>query len=74
MTAPYMHDGSIATLADVVWHYNQAISDQETPGDPAASYKPLYLDTDEQSQLVSFLESLSCDPPPADVLAPPNLP
>jgi len=74
LTAPYMHDGSIATLADVVWHYNQAIADQDTPGDPAASYKPLYLDDDEQAQLVSFLESLTCDPPPADVLAEPILP
>ena len=33
LTAPYMHDGSIATLADVVWHYNQGISDENTPGD-----------------------------------------
>ena len=22
LTAPYMHDGSLATLEDVVWHYN----------------------------------------------------
>jgi cytochrome c peroxidase len=74
LTAPYMHDGSIATLADVVWHYNQAIADQDTPGAPAASYKPLYLSDDEQAALVAFLESLACDPPPADVLAAPTLP
>ncbi len=63
LTAPYMHDGSIATLADVVWHYSQAIPDQDTPGTPAASFKALYLTDDEQSALVAFLESLSCDPP-----------
>jgi hypothetical protein len=57
-----------------VWHYSQAIPDQDTPGTPAASFKPLYLTDDEQAALVAFLESLSCDPPPADVLAAPTLP
>ncbi len=56
LTAPYMHDGSIATLADVVWHYNQGISDENTPGAPTASFRPLYLSTDEQAALVAFLE------------------
>jgi cytochrome c peroxidase len=74
LTAPYMHDGSIATLADVVWHYNQGISDENTPGAPAASFRPLYLSTDEQAALVAFLESLESEPPAADVLAPPMLP
>jgi cytochrome c peroxidase len=74
LTGPYMHDGSIATLADVVWHYNQGISDENTPGAPAASFKPLYLSDDEQAALVAFLESLASAPPPADVLAPPTLP
>jgi len=74
VTAPYMHDGSIATLADVVWHYNQGISDETTPGAGAASFRPLYLSTDEQADLVEFLESLASAPPPADVLARPTLP
>jgi cytochrome c peroxidase len=74
LTAPYMHDGSMATLADVVWHYNQGIADQDTPGVPAASFNSLYLSDDEQAALVAFLESLVCDSPPADVLAPPLLP
>ena len=69
-----MHDGSIATLADVVWHYNQGISDENTPGAPAASFKPLYLSDDEQAALVAFLESLASALPAADVLAPPTLP
>jgi cytochrome c peroxidase len=74
LTAPYMHDGSIETLADVVWHYNQGIPDQSSPGAPAASFKPLYLSDDEQAALVAFLESLASAPPPAAVLASPTLP
>ncbi len=74
LTAPYMHDGSIATLADVVWHYSQGIAEPNTPGAQASPFKALYLSADEQASLVSFLESLNCDPPPADVLTPPTLP
>jgi len=74
MTAPYMHDGSMATLADVVWHYSQGIPDQTNPGAPSATFRPLYLDDDEQSSLVAFLEALVSTPPPADALAPPTLP
>ncbi len=74
LTAPYMHDGSIATLDDVVWHYNQAETTPNTPGAATASFKPLYLTSDEQAELVAFLEALTCDPPPADVLAAPTLP
>jgi len=74
MTAPYMHDGSIATLADVVWHYSQGITDENTPGAPTASFKPLYLSADEQAALVAFLESTASALPPAEVIAPPTLP
>jgi cytochrome c peroxidase len=74
LTAPYMHDGSMTTLADVVWHYNQGIADQSNPGTPAASFRPLYLSGDEQSALVAFLESLVSAPPPESVLAAPMLP
>jgi cytochrome c peroxidase len=74
LTAPYMHDGSIASLADVVWHYNQGIAAPNTPGFQAAPFRPLYLSADEQTALVAFLEALTCDPPPADVLAAPMLP
>jgi len=80
LTPPYMHDGSLATLGDVVWHYSQGIVDQSTPSaDPsmppaaAASFKPLYLSTDEQAQLVAFLESLESGPPPG-TSSPPTLP
>jgi cytochrome c peroxidase len=74
MTPPYMHDGSIATLSEVVWHYSQGIPDENTPGAPTPSFKPLYLSADEQAALVAFMESLASAPPPADVIAPPTLP
>ncbi len=74
LTGPYMHDGSLATLEDVVWHYDHATPDDNLPGEPAASFKPLYLSDAEEYALVEFMQSLTCDPPPADVLAPPVLP
>lgn len=58
-TAPYMHDGQLATLADVVRFYNDG-------GGPRASkdklLEPLGLSDEEQSQLVEFLKSLSGKP------------
>src|SRR5690606_29537953 len=56
LTAPYMHDGSLATLWDVVTHYN----DGGTPNtwqDP--QIKPLGLSTIEVDQVVTFLFSLT---------------
>ncbi len=56
ITAPYMHDGSLATLWDVVDHYNK--------GGEANLYldggiEPLALTEDEIDQLVAFLFSLT---------------
>ncbi|MGH8489921.1 MAG: cytochrome c peroxidase [Gammaproteobacteria bacterium] len=58
LTAPYMHDGSFATLADVVAYYNRggyAAPDR----DPLI--EPLGLSTMEQNDVVAFLESLTGD-------------
>lgn len=58
LTAPYMHDGSFATLTDVVRFYSRG-------GGPAANLdpaiKPLGLDDIEVQDLVAFLESLTGD-------------
>ena len=55
-TAPYMHDGSLATLDDVVEFYNKG-------GRPNANLfpiiRPLRLTADEKNALVKFLESLN---------------
>lgn len=55
-TAPYMHDGSIETLEEVVEFYNEG--GRPNPYlDPAI--KPLDLSDQEKQDLVAFLRSLS---------------
>lgn len=58
LTAPYMHDGSFATLADVVAYYNRG---GYAAPDLDRLIKPLGLSTMEQNDLVVFLESLTGD-------------
>jgi cytochrome c peroxidase len=57
-TAPYMHNGSLATLTDVVRHYSE-ISPDRLHSDGEAILKPLRLNAAESADLVAFLESLS---------------
>ena len=58
---PYMHDGSLATLQEVVAHYNRGGT-----ANPHLSpeLKTLSLSETEQGALVSFLESLTGDGDP----------
>ena len=58
LTAPYMHNGSLATLRDVVKHYSE-ISPDRLHSDGEAILKPLKLTERETEDLVAFLESLS---------------
>ena len=59
-TAPYMHNGMLETLADVVVFYNNGGGhDDVMPNE----LKPLGLTTQEQSDLLAFLESLSSKTP-----------
>ncbi len=60
-TAPYMHNGSLATLEDVVRFYNQGGGSNQT-----ADLQPLGLTGAEINQLVAFLESLSSNPVPVE--------
>lgn len=55
-TAPYMHDGSLATLEEVVEFYDGGGHANPTL-DPLI--RPLGLNRDEKSALVSFLQALS---------------
>jgi len=57
-TAPYMHDGSLGSLEEVVRYYNGGGS-----GDPAQdpAIRPLRLTEEEIGALVAFLQSLTCD-------------
>ena len=61
-TAPYMHDGSIATLRDVVVHYNNGGVTNE--GDPVNDFlsggiRPLNLEDEQIDDLVAFMEALT---------------
>jgi cytochrome c peroxidase len=57
-TAPYMHDGSLATLNDVVDFYNRGGNDNPNK---STGLKPLYLSDREKHALVAFLKSLDSD-------------
>lgn len=57
-TAPYMHNGSLATLEEVVRFYNGGGGERQTAG-----LEALNLDDTQVGQLVAFLESLSSDLP-----------
>jgi cytochrome c peroxidase len=61
LTAPYMHDGSLKTLKDVVDFY--------AGGGNSNPYldkdiKPLHLSAQDRADLVAFLESLTGEKPP----------
>lgn len=59
-TAPYMHDGSIATLQEVIAHFNAG--GQNNPNkDPRMS--PLHLNPDQMQDLAAFLDALNDEQP-----------
>jgi cytochrome c peroxidase len=57
-TAPYMHNGSLATLRDVVGFYSK-LNEERLHADGERILKPLNLDPGETDDLVAFLQSLS---------------
>jgi cytochrome c peroxidase len=62
LTAPYMHDGSLATLREVVEHYNNG--GVTKPGDPVNDFlsggiRPLNLTEQQIDDLVAFMEALT---------------
>jgi cytochrome c peroxidase len=66
--APYMHDGSLETMAQVIEEYVAGGIDR-----PSRSplIGPIELDADEQADLVAFLETLTA---PNEAVATPELP
>jgi cytochrome c peroxidase len=62
VTGPYMHDGSLKTLREVVKHYNDG---GKSPGDPSVNpylsggIRPLNLSEQQIDDLVAFLETLT---------------
>jgi len=62
--APYMHDGSEATLADVIDLYDRGGIDRPSRSE---LIKPLHLTAAEKSDLIAFLDTLTAAPKPVDV-------
>jgi cytochrome c peroxidase len=60
-TAPYMHNGSLASLADVVRHYSEVDEERLHGDDGARLVRPLRLTSREALDLVSFLETLTSE-------------
>ena len=58
LTGPYMHDGRIGTLREVVRYYSE-LNVERLHGDGEQILKPLKLTAQESSDLIVFLESLS---------------
>jgi cytochrome c peroxidase len=65
LTAPYMHDGSIATLEEVLDHYaagGRSCANPQTAG-PCPSADPLItgfeLTPEQERQLIAFLQALT---------------
>jgi len=58
LTAPYMHDGQLATLADVVRHYSE-LNLERLHADGEQILQPLHLSAQEQADLIAFLRTLS---------------
>lgn len=56
LTAPYMHDGSIASLHEVIKHYSEGGKNHPNKSE---LIKPLNLTENEQKQLIAFLQSLT---------------
>jgi cytochrome c peroxidase len=64
-TGPYMHNGSLATLRDVVRHYSEVDVERLHGDDGARLVRPLRLSAQEAADLVAFLETLSAGASPA---------
>lgn len=58
VTAPYMHDGSVATLAEAIEHYAKG---GRAPRNPNKStiLRPFRLTAEEKADLIEFLRSLT---------------
>jgi cytochrome c peroxidase len=62
LTAPYMHDGSLKTLEEVVQFYNNGGRLKETDPVPElldGGIRPLNLTPEQQADLVEFLKALT---------------
>jgi cytochrome c peroxidase len=73
-TAPYMHQGQKQTLREVLQHYSTFEGAQADSHHPENILVPLRLDPGEIDDLLAFLESLTDEALPAELLRPPGSP
>ncbi len=60
LTAPYMHDGSIATLDEVIEFYARGGNVAESPNPYRSPFiKSFAITEEEKAALVAFLQSLT---------------
>lgn len=59
---PFMHNGSLATLEDVVRHYSD-VSPDRLHSDGIPLVRPLALTAEQSADLVAFLRTLDAQPP-----------
>jgi cytochrome c peroxidase len=64
-TAPYMHDGSVESLRDVLLHYSD-LPEERLHADGERILRPLRLSPAEMDDLLAFLQSLDGDAPLPD--------
>lgn len=69
-SAPYMHDGSLATFEEVVDHYAKGIVKRPTLS--ADLPQSIDLTEGERAQLIAFLNTISSDDPPRPASLPPK--
>ena len=69
-TAPYLHEGQLATLPEVVAYYSSLEGAAPRPRGGERILQPLHLDDGEQADLLAFLEALSDESLPAELRAP----
>ena len=70
-TAPYLHTGELETLREVVEFYNAGGAADGFSGKKSPALVPLNLTEMEISDLVAFLESLTGEPIPSELLMSP---
>jgi cytochrome c peroxidase len=71
LTAPYMHNGALATLEAVLDHYNKGGS-SNSPGTRAAAIRPLFLTEADKADIVAFLQTLTGAPLPPQLTSAPK--
>jgi len=73
-TAPYMHEGQLQTLRDVLGYYSTLEGRRGLPAQQERILAPLHLSEQEVEDLVAFLESLTDTAVEPSLLGPPKTP